>query len=1382
VEETKKPNAKKYTGFEAPSATRKKKDTMGDFEDASEEEWDSEDGSPAQTGGKKSAAQKKREKKQRAAEKKAKAAEEEAKEEARQKRLAKTPEQWLDSLGRADQLDVEEIFDKDGLNALIDEFRELDEFDDNWLDNLAAVIEDRLEAEFQRKKEKKKAKKKKKTPEDWFFGLDENQQQEVEEFFVQEGLDAVIDEFPVLDSFDDNWLDQFEDFLKDHLAAALGKKKTVNKRDPTREPTPEPEPEPEEIVPTWDDDSDSDGPSNKKSKPAKKKVDDNRQAAFAFLMDDDDEEEDMDDFWGHNDEVEEEEPEPEPELEPEIEEVKVEVKKEPAWKNKKKKKKKQEKKEDDDFDIMSWLDNENAANDNKANENAAASPTSEEVASPTASDSPGKKKESKAEKRRLKRLRQKEKAEEAVTSPEPKEKKLTAQQLKRLQAAEEYERQQAEARRIQEEEEERIRLEEEAERQERERKKQEALKHQQQMPKRGKKKGKKKGKAKATKRMGGISIDVEERKKRAAENKARQEAKKAKNKSKANQRRNADLLRQQQEEAERKRREEEERLAAEAERRRQEEEERRRIEEERLRRIEEERVMELERLALLEADGDSVEEPDESSDGGWDEDGSGDAFDDESERSSGSDQENANFDDESEASDMDEPVIVEMPEEIVEEQQFDDESEPEIEEEIVIVEREEVEEVPQGPTDEEILAEFIEYGFSNSMASKLVEFGFESGKNVIEDEDMSKEFLETLTETKQATFLKTAKLMKKAIKYAFMKNLRAPIGVIMGNVNAGKTALLDNVRGTKVQEGEAGGITQQIGATNLPMAHIVERAGRDVVEDMLDDIHVPGLLIIDTPGHAAFDNLRARGSSMCDIAIVVVNIFNGMEGTTAQCVQMLRDNDAPFIVALNQIDRLGNDVWPWQSKPGVPIRQMIEEQDRQIKNQFNMLVDNVKRDFAEQLHLNAYLFWESEDLQRGKTRRENINMVPTSAFSGDGVSDMLLLWVKMCQMKRLAKKIVLTPNLNCTVLECKKVPGLGFVVDVILSDGTLHRGDTIVLCGINGAIVTRIRALLQPTKLQDLRVKADYTDYPVVKASCGVRISTVDSLEHAIPGAQVYSPKNPKDQNEVQDLMDLAQQGLEELSKISTDEEGVFVVASTLGALVALAKFLTEEVKVKIAGTSIGDVHKKQVMQASVMLEKQPIYAVIIAFDVDIKPDAAEYADYVGVQIFRRDIIYQLQTDFADYYEAKLEEQREAVADDVVFPVVLKIYEEKIFRRKNPLLLGCQVTKGTLKMGTPLVAMNPGKADVFLGQVTSIQENGLDIPQAEKGMQIAVKISLTNENSTIIEYGRHFSHANHIASRITRRSLDVIKQHYRKQLTLEDVKLLRTLKQYFEIK
>ncbi|GMN46650.1 hypothetical protein TIFTF001_015834 [Ficus carica] len=341
------------------------------------------------------------------------------------------------------------------------------------------------------------------------------------------------------------------------------------------------------------------------------------------------------------------------------------------------------------------------------------------------------------------------------------------------------------------------------------------------------------------------------------------------------------------------------------------------------------------------------------------------------------------------------------------------------------------------------------------------------------------------------------------------QNLRSPICCIMGHVDTGKTKLLDCIRGTNVQEGEAGGITQQIGATYFPAENIRERT-KELKADAT--LKVPGLLVIDTPGHESFTNLRSRGSGLCDIAILVVDIMHGLEPQTIESLNLLKMRNTEFIIALNKVDRL----YGWKSRRNAPIQQQLEQQSRDVQNEFNMRLTQIITQFKEQ-GLNTDLYYRIKPKDMGET----YFIVPTSAITGEGIPDLLLLLVNWTQ-KTMVEKLTYSDEVECTVLEVKVVEGHGTTIDVVLVNGVLHEGDQIVVCGMQAPIVTNIRALLTPHPMKELRVKGTYLHHKEIKAAQGIKISA-QGLEHAIAGSGLYVV-GPQD-----DLDDIKEAAMEEV-------------------------------------------------------------------------------------------------------------------------------------------------------------------------------------------------------------------------------------------------------------
>lgn len=634
-----------------------------------------------------------------------------------------------------------------------------------------------------------------------------------------------------------------------------------------------------------------------------------------------------------------------------------------------------------------------------------------------------------------------------------------------------------------------------------------------------------------------------------------------------------------------------------------------------------------------------------------------------------------------------------------------------------------------------------------------------------EDEDSSDESDDSEEDVNEAQKRRTRAIARiKQRKEDAEKNrttdvLRAGVVCVLGHVDTGKTKILDKLRRTNVQDGEAGGITQQIGATNVPQEVIREQC--KMVKN-LDDIKIPGLLIIDTPGHESFANLRDRGSSLCDIAILVIDIMHGLEPQTIESITLLKKKKTPFVIALNKIDRL----YEWKSNRHKDVEDVVKSQSQNTQIEFQKRAQQAIVGMAEQ-GLNAALYYENPD------PKTYISMIPTSAHSGEGMGNLIGMLVKLSQTM-LAKRLAFSEELQATVLEVKVIPGLGTTIDICLVNGTLKEGQTMVLAGTDGPIVTPIKALLTPQKMQDLRVKNQYDHHKVLRAAQGVKIEAKE-LEKVIAGLNLIVANHP-------DEVDICREEIEErlssvMNSFKTKDRGVFVQASTLGSLEALLAFLKDS-KIPVASVKIGPVVKRDVMKASVMLEHEEKYTIILAFDVKIERDAQEMADNMGVKIFQADIIYHLFDRFTAYQEELKARNRDQFKSVAVFPCKMRMMPNHIFNSRDPIVAGVVVEAGIIRPGTPLCV--PSKGFVHLGICAGIQRNNAEVESARKGEEVCIKIDpLPGEAPKM--FGRHFDETDLVVSKITRDSIDACKNYFRDDLQKADWQLMVELKKTFEI-
>ncbi|VVB51431.1 putative translation initiation factor IF-2 [uncultured archaeon] len=519
---------------------------------------------------------------------------------------------------------------------------------------------------------------------------------------------------------------------------------------------------------------------------------------------------------------------------------------------------------------------------------------------------------------------------------------------------------------------------------------------------------------------------------------------------------------------------------------------------------------------------------------------------------------------------------------------------------------------------------------------------------------------------------------------------REPIISVLGHVDHGKTTLLDYVRSSTVASREAGGITQHIGATGVPF-EVIEKLCKGKLKKEMIKIPLQGLLFIDTPGHEAFTTLRKRGGSVADLAILVVDVNEGMKPQTLEALQILKQYKTPFVVAANKIDAIHG----WQKD--VPFSEQNERVQKEFNDKFYKLVGD--------LSIHGF---NCEHFTRVSDFRKEVCIIPISAQTGEGVPHLLMTLIGLAQtyLKEQLEAAITSPGKG-VILEVKEDVGLGATIDVILYDGIIHRGDSIVV-GAHQPFVTKVKALLRPKSLDEMRdPREKFKNVESVYAAYGVKISA-PGLEKAMAGAPVYVGGD-----------ELIEQVKGEIGEIefTKSEKGVFVKADTLGGLEALIKILSDK-KIPVKHGSIGKVTKQDVVEAQAVSHEDPTLGVVLAFHTQVLPQAKSFAEDNCIKLFSNPIIYQL---IDDYEVWRLEKTKAQTAQHIkthVSPVKFKILPDFVFRTSKPAIVGVEILAGTLRVGIRLLT-HDGRV---VGYLKGIQKDNEKVESAAKGEKVAVSM------------------------------------------------------------
>ncbi len=516
------------------------------------------------------------------------------------------------------------------------------------------------------------------------------------------------------------------------------------------------------------------------------------------------------------------------------------------------------------------------------------------------------------------------------------------------------------------------------------------------------------------------------------------------------------------------------------------------------------------------------------------------------------------------------------------------------------------------------------------------------------------------------------------------KIVRAPICTFVGHVDHGKSSILDSIRSTNVTKSEAGGITQKISSSFIPIEDIKNRCKR-LIEIFKTELIIPGLLLIDTPGHAAFSNLRKRGGNLADLAILVIDINEGIMPQTKEAIDILRNYKTPFLIALNKIDLIPG----WKTNTELTLLQSIKEQNQNTLTDFDYKLYNIVGKLYESNEINSDRFDKVDDFTK------KIVLMPCSAKTGEGIPELLMFIAGLSQKYlEVSLKIEVSGPGEGTILEVREERGLGTILDVIIYNGTINVNDTIVIGTLNNPIVTKIRSIFF---LDGGNLKA----FKTISAAASVIITATD-IKEAISGMPLKVANK--------DVDSIVKEVKEEISEIliETDNEGIVVKADSLGSLEALVYMLKNE-GVKIKRASIGNITKKDISDASI--EKDPLDRIIIGFNIE----AGENVD--KLKIITSNIIYRLIEDLQQW---KSEEQKKIESKEMealVRPCRMKILPNCIFRKSNPAIVGVEILGGMLKVGIPIM-----KDGENLSYIKGIQLEKENVGEATQGQQVAISI------------------------------------------------------------
>ena len=543
--------------------------------------------------------------------------------------------------------------------------------------------------------------------------------------------------------------------------------------------------------------------------------------------------------------------------------------------------------------------------------------------------------------------------------------------------------------------------------------------------------------------------------------------------------------------------------------------------------------------------------------------------------------------------------------------------------------------------------------------------------------------------------------------------IRQPIVSVLGHVDSGKTSLLDKVRGTGVQGREAGGITQHIGASFLPVETIQKICGPLYEKLSKVEHQIPGILVIDTPGHEIFTNLRSRGGSAADIAILVVDANRGFQPQTNESLKILESRKVPFVVALNKTDMVSG----WKNTETQFISQAIKEQNVEVQNFLDEKIYNVVTALS-------VLGYQSEAFYRIDDYKKEIAIVPVSAKTGIGIPELFAVLVGLTQQYLKEKLNQEEKSNRGIILEVNDEVGLGPTANMILIDGQMRKEDSIIAAKRDSVIVTKPKALLLPKPLDEMRDPRDkFKPVEYIQAAAGVKIASPD-LDGVLPGSTLYAVS---DDAEIEHFKKIIEDEMQSVF-ISTETKGVILKCDAIGSLEAITEMLRRQ-QIPISKADIGPVTRRDIIESMATKENDRHLGVILAFNVKILQDAETEADNNHIKVFTDKIIYSLIDTYTQWVDDDKADEENSVFKELTPISKFTFLKGFVFRNNNPAVFGIRVDVGQLRQKIPFM----NKTGKKIGIIHQLQHDGKTVSMAKTGQEVACSVQNITIGRQIVE-------------------------------------------------